>query len=79
MTVNSMTKRQSQVLQAIRVLSRTGFNPSLNEIAAHVGLAGITSVRKHLDSLTAQGYVRPRQKHRHRGISLTEKALQLAA
>jgi hypothetical protein len=36
-----MTKRQSQVLQAIRDLSRSGFNPSLNEIAAHsVGAGG---------------------------------------
>lgn len=50
-----MTPRQQSVLYAIRDLTRDGMAPSIREIAAHVGLSGVSSVHKAITALEAQG------------------------
>jgi repressor LexA len=57
--VTYLTKRQREVLEFIRSFQRgRGYAPSLEEIAAHFGLAAVSTVHEHLKNLTEKGYLR---------------------
>lgn len=75
-----MTPRQQSVLYAIRDLTRDGMAPSIREIAAHVGLSGVSSVHRALEALEAQGRIvrgwMIDQKREARGYRLTEGAFR---
>lgn len=63
-----VTKRQRQILDFISSFqSREGFAPSLEEIAAHLGLSAVSTVHEHLVNLERKGLLR-REGHRARSI-----------
>jgi repressor LexA len=53
-----LTQRQAEVLNFLtRFVSRTGYPPTLREIARHFGIKGISAIKKHLDTLEKKGYL----------------------
>jgi len=66
----SLTPRQQQVLDVITAhIDRNGYPPSLQEIAAELGVNGNLGVIKHLDALERKGCL-VRRHGSSRGISL---------
>ncbi len=63
-----VTKRQREILDFIASFqSRRGYAPSLEEIAAHLGLSAVSTVHEHLVNLERKGLLR-REDHRARAI-----------
>ncbi|MDT8442448.1 MAG: transcriptional repressor LexA, partial [Desulfuromonadales bacterium] len=64
------TPRQRQVLDFIAAfIERSGYPPTLREIASHLQVSGPLPVSKHLDALEKKGYLR--RDPVSRGISLS--------
>ena len=64
MPANELSHRQAEILRVINdKLTRDGFPPSVREIALRVGLASPSTIKHHLDSLEAGGYL-----ERHAGL-----------
>lgn len=56
--MGTLTKRQEQIIRVIDISMREkGFPPSVREIAAAVGLSSPSTVKSHLDTLKALGYL----------------------
>lgn len=54
----SLPPRQREALAFIRSYTgRSGYPPTLREIAAHMGIRGLHAVKKHLDALSAKGHL----------------------
>jgi repressor LexA len=54
-----LTKRQRQILDFISSFQeRRGYSPSLEEIAAHLGLSAVSTVHEHIANLACKGLVR---------------------
>lgn len=54
----TLTKRQVEVLNVLRTtIAEKGYAPSLNEIAATLGLRSIATVHKHLLHLAKKGFI----------------------
>jgi repressor LexA len=54
-----LTKRQREIVDFIRDFQREkGYAPSLEEIAAHLGLSAVSTVHEHLTNLAAKGILR---------------------
>ena len=71
------TRRQRQVLDALQsFIERFGYSPSLEELAAAVGLSSVATIHKHLKNLEAAGWVR---RDRHRGRTVTPVEMVRAA
>ena len=52
----ALTRRQRQVLDVIReFIDRNGYSPSLEEIAAALGLSSVATVHKHVSHLVQKG------------------------
>ena len=67
-----LSRRQVEVLDAIRVLVRTrAWAPSYDEIGAAVGLAAVSGVHKHVEILERKGWLR-RRWNQPRSIELVE-------
>ena len=63
-----LTKRQREILDFITSFqSRRGYAPSLEEIAAHLGLSAVSTVHEHLVNLERKGLLR-REGHRARAM-----------
>lgn len=63
-----VTKRQREILDfIISFQSRRGYAPSLEEIAARLGLSAVSTVHEHLVNLERKGLLR-REGHRARAI-----------
>jgi repressor LexA len=72
----SLTKRQKQVLDFLRgFLSRQGYAPSFEEIAAGMGLRSLATVHKHIATLNAKGYIR-HGANRRRSLEVLNPASQ---
>jgi repressor LexA len=68
--MEDLSPRQSQVLDFItEFIQRSGFPPSLRDIAGHLGIAGNAGVLSHLVALERKGYIR-REQGSSRGIRL---------
>ena len=68
-----VTKRQRQILDFIASFqSREGFAPSLEEIAAHLGLSAVSTIHEHLVNLERKGLLR-REGHRARKVRKASK------
>ncbi len=53
-----LTPRQQEALNMImRQLEESGYPPTIREIARHMGIRGISAVKKHLDALVEKGYL----------------------
>jgi repressor LexA len=63
-----VTKRQRQILDFIASFrARSGYAPSLEEIAAHFKLSAVSTVHEHLVNLERKGLLR-REEHRARAM-----------
>jgi len=63
-----LTKRQREIVDFIRNFqTERGYAPSLEEIAAHLGLSAVSTVHEHLTNLTGKGVLR-RGRNRARSI-----------
>jgi len=63
-----LTKRQREVLDFIRSFqTEHGYSPSLEEIAAHLGLSAVSTVHEHVANLVRKGFLR-REWNRARSI-----------
>lgn len=80
MSASPLTKRQIDILEAIRRgVRERGFPPSIREIGHEVGLASSSTVHRHLCALEELGYIR-RDPARPRCIEVTGDPLdQLGA
>lgn len=68
--MEDLSPRQRQVLDFITAfIGRTGFPPSLRDIAGHLGITGNAGVLSHLTALERKGYLR-REQGSSRGIRL---------
>ncbi len=55
----ALTRRQKQVLDFVEAHHREkGIAPSLEEIAAHLGLSSVSNAHQHVEALIARGFVR---------------------
>ncbi len=51
-----LTRRQKEILEVVRgFIDREGYSPSLQEIAAKMGLSSVATVHKHLKNLEEKG------------------------
>lgn len=67
-----LTPRQKAILDFVSgYLERHGYAPSLEEIAAHFGIASLNAVHKHLKVLQEKGYIQ-RLARRSRSIRVTD-------
>ena len=74
MPANELSHRQAEILRVINdKLTRDGFPPSVREIALRVGLASPSTIKHHLDSLEAGGYLE-RHAGLPRALDLTDRA-----
>lgn len=56
-----LTKRQEAVLKFVTAhTARMGYPPTIRETARHLGIRGISAVKKHLDALEKKGRIRRR-------------------
>jgi len=54
----ALTRRQHEVFEFIRAfVADQGYSPSLEEIAAHLGLSSVATVHKHVQHLVEKGYL----------------------
>jgi len=74
-----LTKRQKEILDYItEFIEREGYSPSMEEIAEKFQFASLNAVFKHLEALSARGFLR-RDPNRARSIELSsEKAMARA-
>ncbi|PLX97823.1 MAG: LexA family transcriptional regulator, partial [Desulfuromonas sp.] len=73
--MTELTDRQRQVYDYIaRCVAERGSAPTLQEIAAHLGVSGNLGVLRHLEALEKKGYLR-RRSGRSRGIVLTRRGV----
>ena len=55
----ALTRRQREIYDYIsQFVSEQGYSPSLEEIAAHFGLASVATVHKHIQHLVEKGFLR---------------------
>jgi repressor LexA len=55
----ALTRRQKQVLDFVEAHDREhGIAPSLEEIAAHLGLSSVSNAHQHVEALIARGFLR---------------------
>ena len=75
--MQTLTEKQKQILQFIRThIERSGQAPTIREIGAEVQLRSSCTVKKHLDSLEAKGFL---QRDRYkRALHLMENGEQVA-
>lgn len=66
--MNELTERQAQLHAYL--CERWNDPPSLEEMAAHMGVANRTGVVCHLDALARKGYISKPDDSRSRGIKL---------
>jgi SOS-response transcriptional repressor LexA len=64
---------QKKVVLAIRKLSESGRNPTMQEIANFTGARSVNSVFNHLAYLQKKGIVKPRRHRAKRAIELAEE------
>jgi repressor LexA len=73
-----LTRRQKEILDFISdFISREGYSPSMEEIAAHFNFASLNAVFKHLEALKLRGYL-SRDANRPRSIELTPSESAMA-
>ena len=66
-----LTKRQKEILDFItEFIDREGYSPSMEEIAERFEFASLNAVYKHLEALSARGFLR-RDPNRARSIELS--------
>jgi repressor LexA len=66
-----LTKRQKEILDYLtEFIEREGYSPSMEEIAAHFHFASLNAVFKHLEALSARGFL-TRDSNRARSIELS--------
>lgn len=70
--MEALTRHQQKVLAALQAFAEAGRAPSLEELAAELGLRSRGSLHKHVRALEQGGYVLPAE-GRHRGIRLTDQ------
>ena len=57
--MQSLTEKQRQILEVVRThIEQRGHAPTVREIGAQVSLSSSCTVKKHLDSLEAKGFLR---------------------
>jgi repressor LexA len=67
----NLTKRQKEILDYItQFIDSEGYSPSMEEIAARFEFASLNAVYKHLEALSARGFLR-RDPNRARSIELS--------
>lgn len=55
----ALTKRQREIYDYVsEFVKEEGYSPSLEEIAAHFGLASVATVHKHIHHLVEKGFLR---------------------
>jgi repressor LexA len=75
----TLTKRQMETLELVRdYRRRSGYSPTIREVAEKLGLSSVSTVAEHLDSLEAMGLIR-RQRDRARSVLLTARGKSLLA
>ncbi|HEX8362604.1 MAG TPA: transcriptional repressor LexA [Longimicrobium sp.] len=66
----ALTRRQKQVLDFVEVHDREhGIAPSLEEIAAHLGLSSVSNAHQHVEALIRRGFLR-RDPNRSRALEV---------
>ena len=69
--MQTLTEKQRQILEVIRThIEQRGHAPTVREIGKEVSLSSSCTVKKHLDSLEAKGFLR-RDRYK-RGLDLME-------
>ncbi|CAG1002930.1 repressor LexA [Myxococcaceae bacterium] len=72
----ALTRRQHQVYESVRqFISKKGYSPSLEEIAASLGLASVATVHRHVALLVEKGLLRKDAK-RSRSVEVVEEEAQ---
>ncbi len=75
--MQALTDKQKQILQVIRThIEQRGHAPTVREIGKEVNLSSSCTVKKHLDSLEAKGFLR-RDRYK-RGLDLMEGGERLS-
>jgi repressor LexA len=75
----TLTRRQMETLELLRdYRRRSGYSPTIREVAGRLGLSSVSTVAEHLDSLEAMGLIR-RQRDRARSVLLTARGRSLLA
>lgn len=75
--MQTLTDKQKQILQVIRLhIEQRGHAPTVREIGKEVNLSSSCTVKKHLDSLEAKGFLR-RDRYK-RGLDLMEGGERLS-
>ena len=75
--MQALTDKQKQILQVIRThIEQRGHAPTVREIGKEVSLSSSCTVKKHLDSLEAKGFLR-RDRYK-RGLDLMEGGERLS-
>lgn len=70
-----LSSRQKDVLEFINdFLARTGYPPTIREIANQLGLTGTVSVVQHLNALERKGYIK-RSRSSSRGIAVISEGM----
>ena len=70
----ALTLRQTEVLEAIRELSASGKNPTLQELSDKIGVRGSVATRRFLGILERHGFIAPRPYRKARTIRLASAA-----
>jgi repressor LexA len=69
----TLTKRQLELLRFVRDFRRrSGYSPTMREIAGSLGLSSVATVAEHLDSLEAKGLIE-RERDRARSVLPTAR------
>ena len=63
-----LTKRQREVLAAVRDLDR----PTLHELCERCNLRSTNAIRRHLSILERRGFLKPREFRKPRSITVAE-------
>lgn len=72
-----LTKRQLELLDFVRDFRRrSGYSPTMREIAGFLGLSSVATVAEHLDSLEAKGLIK-RERDRARSVLPTARGRSL--
>ena len=75
--MQTLTDKQRQILEVIRIhIEQRGHAPTVREIGKEVSLSSSCTVKKHLDSLEAKGFLR-RDRYK-RGLDLMENGERLS-
>lgn len=75
--MQTLTDKQRQILEIIRThIEQRGHAPTVREIGKEVNLSSSCTVKKHLDSLEAKGFLR-RDRYK-RGLDLMENGERLS-